>query len=95
MTKEKWERLFREAIWELQKQKFVPYDTGNLKYGAIKGIWTSDNTFTIYIDEAVAPYVFFTNEHWSKGSNPHENWVTEMVNFIADYIAKKTKGVKK
>ena len=92
MNKEEWERLFREAIYSLQQQPFVPYDTGNLKYGAIKGIWKDENTFTIYIDENVAPYVFFTNETWSMGRNPHEHWIDEMVDYISRYIARKLKG---
>ena len=94
MTKNEWETLFIEAINSLRQQVFVPYDTGNLKYNAIKGIWIGENQYRIYIDEAVAPYVFFTNEPWinRRGNNPNENWVDKMVNFIAQYIAQRAGG---
>lgn len=92
MTRNEWEVLFIEAINALRQQVFVPYDTGNLKFNAIKGIWTGENRFTIYIDESVAPYVFFTNEVWKKGKNPHEGWIDLMVNFISEFIAKRLGG---
>lgn len=94
MTKNQWEKVFVEVIKELRQQTFVPYDTGNLKFNAIKGIWVDEHTFRIYIDESVAPYVFFTNEKWVKrpSSNPNEGWVDKMVRFIAYRIAQKTKG---
>lgn len=94
MTKNQWEKVFGEVIQELRQQTFVPYDTGNLKFGAIMGIWVEKNTFRIYIDESVAPYVFFTNEVWEKrpGTNPNEGWVDKMVEFIAQRISQKLKG---
>jgi len=94
MTKNEWELLFTEAINSLRQQVFVPYDTGNLKFNAIKGIWVGEKQYRIYIDEAVAPYVFFTNEPWTnrKGNNPHEGWAEDMVNYIANYIAERTGG---
>lgn len=94
MTKNQWEKVFVEVIQELRQQTFVPYDTGNLKYNAIKGIWVSKDTFRIYIDEDVAPYVFFTNEPWVKraGQNPNEGWVDKMVGHIAQRISQKLKG---
>lgn len=97
MTRNEFETLFVDAINSLRQQAFVPYDTGNLKFNAIKGMWVSEKTFRIYIDENVAPYVFFTNEHWNNrpGINPHENWVDEMVNFIANYISQKLGGTIK
>ena len=61
MDKKAFERLFVEAINSLRQQTFVPYDTGNLKFNAIKGRWTGENRFTIYVDEQVAPYVYYTN----------------------------------
>ena len=61
MSKQEFERLFIEAINSLRQQVFVPYDTGNLKFNAIKGHWTAENRFTIYVDEHIAPYVYYTN----------------------------------
>lgn len=94
MTRSEWELLFIDAINSLRQQTFVPYDTGNLKFNAIKGIWVGENQYRIYIDETVAPYVFFTNEPWveRKGTNPNENWVEKMVDYIAQYIAQRTGG---
>lgn len=94
MTRNDWELLFIEATNSLREQVFVPYDTGNLKYNAIKGIWISENQYRIYIDESVAPYVFFTNEPWinRKGKNPNENWIEKAVDYIATYIAERTGG---
>lgn len=92
MTKGEWETLFVEAINSLKEQMFVPYDTGNLKFNAIKGFWVDDSTFRIYIDEKVAPYVYFTNEVWKKGKNPNENWIEKMVNYIGRYISQRVGG---
>lgn len=94
MTKKEFEVLFVEAVNALKRQHFVPYDTGNLKFNAIKWTWSRPNTFTIYIDEKVAPYVYFTNEPWEKRRNPNENWVDKAVKFIATYIATKLGGDK-
>lgn len=92
MTKNEWSKLFKKAIQSLRGQVFVPYDTGNLKFNAIKGRWINDTTFQIYIDERVAPYMKFTNEKWEKGKNPNEKWFDKAVKYIANYIAKETKG---
>lgn len=94
MTRTEWERVFKRAVTNLRKEAFVPYDTGNLKFNAIKGIWVDENTFRIYIDESVAPYVFFTNEPWinRKGKNPNENWIDKMVDFLVKDIAIQLKG---
>lgn len=92
MTKSEWTKLFRKAMQELRKQAFVPYDTGNLKFNAIKGVWINETTFRIYIDESVAPYMKFTNETWQYGKNPNENWFDKATMYIAEYIATHTKG---
>ena len=94
MTKSEWSVLFIEAINSLRQQTFVPYDTGNLKFNAIKGIWISENQYRIYVDESVAPYVFFTQEQWvnRKGQNPNQGWVEKAVDYLAGYIAKRLGG---
>lgn len=99
MKRQEWERLFRDAISELRKQPFVPYDTGNLKFNAIKGEWISNTTFRIWVDEGVASYMKYTNESWNNfqtplqgKQNPHQNWWSVACNFVARYIASKLGG---
>lgn len=92
MTRSEWSKLFKQAMKELRKQKFVPYDTGNLKYNAIRGRWVDNTTYRIYIDESIAPYMIYTNEKWNYAKNPNEKWFDKAVQFIAEYIAKHTKG---
>lgn len=94
MTKNEWESLFRDAMQSLRDKTFVPYDTGNLKFNAIKGMWVSEQTFRIYIDEKVAPYVFYTQEPWINrpGINPNQGWVEKAVDYIANYIAHRLGG---
>lgn len=95
MSKNEWELLFIEAINALREQTFVPYDTGNLKFNSIKGIWINDSTFRIYIDESVAPYMKFTQEPWSRGKNPNEGWFDKAVRFIANYLTQRLGGMTK
>lgn len=93
MTRNQWEQLFRDAMQSLREQAFVPYDTGHLKDDAIKGMWVG-NTYRIYIDETVAPYVFYTQEPWEDrpGKNPNEGWVEKAVDYLAHYINSRIKG---
>lgn len=94
MEKVEWENLFQELINKLREQTFVPYDTGNLKLNALKGIWVDDDIFRIYIDESIAPYVFYTNEKWINrpGKNPNENWVDKAKEFIVEFIKQRLGG---
>lgn len=94
MTKNEWELLLKDAMNALRQQPFFPEESGNMKDPGLKGIWTSNITFTIYIDEGVAPYVFFTNEKWIKrpGINPNEGWINKAHKFLADYIQARLKG---
>lgn len=94
MTRNEWELLFIDAINSLRQQTFVPYDTGNLKFNAIKGMWISENQYRIYVDESVAPYVFFTNEPWINrpSNNPNQGWIDKAFNYLANYIAQRTGG---
>lgn len=92
MGKAEFEALFVEAINSLRQQVFVPYDTGNLKINAIKGMWVNDNLYRIYIDENIAPYVYFTQERWEQGNNPNEGWIEKAVDYIAMFISRKLGG---
>lgn len=95
MTKTQFISVCLEAVTILRMRS--PIDTGNLRYNAIKYEWIDENTFKIYIDEKIAPYVFYTNEPWLspkwKGKkNPNEYWIEKAVDFIANYVALRLKG---
>lgn len=92
MTKAEFEMLFVEAMNSLRQQAFTPKDTGNLAYNAIKGTWSGNKTFRIYVDEAVAPYMIFTNEKWGKGTNPNLNWFKKAVEYITKFISNRLNG---
>lgn len=71
--------------------------TGNLKYNALKVLKIPDGVY-IYVNEAIAPYMPFTNEPWVspkwKGAkNPNEHWWEHMVESFADDLAEKLNGV--
>jgi hypothetical protein len=46
-----------------------PIDTGNLRFNAIRYAEHAA-TAAIFVDEKVAPYMKYTNEHWSKFRPP-------------------------
>lgn len=62
-----------------------PIRTGNLRYNAIRQV-EEDKRAEIYVDENVAPYMKYTNEHWSKfrpplygNLNPNYMWWNKTV----------------
>lgn len=74
----------------------APIDTGNLRYNAIR-FKTEGNKFIIYIDESIAPYVFYTNEpwispKWNGKKNPNQGWFDKAVEKIAQMVATMSKG---
>lgn len=96
VTREDIERAFMDAVNRLRF--YAPHDTGNLKYNAIKFEWIDQNTFRIYIDQAIAPYMPYTNEpwispKWNGRRNPNEKWFQETVELIAEQMAIDLKGV--
>ena len=76
--------------------------TGNMAFNALQARYlTSQNVYKaeIYIDDKIAPYVYYTNERWLspkwKGhKNPNEGWVLKGANRIAILISKKLNGKK-
>jgi hypothetical protein len=42
----------------------APYDTGNLALNALKIEFPYPWKCVIYVDETIAPYMKYTNEHW-------------------------------
>jgi hypothetical protein len=47
-----------------QLRELAPYDTGNLALNAIQIEFVSPTECKIRVDEAIAPYMPFTNEKW-------------------------------
>ena len=73
-------------------RELAPKDTGNLAYNAIQLERVDDETFKIYIDEAIAPYMPFTNEQWLSArwrgkKNPNEAWFNRAAEIIIHNIA--------
>lgn len=92
VDKKSWDAFFKSLLNAIRNQMFVPYDTGNLKFSALRGIWSSNNTFQIYVDESIAPYMKYTQEPWKKGKNPNEGWFDKLVQFVSNYIAVNLNG---
>ncbi len=69
----------------------APKDTGNLAYNAIKYRFVG-NTFEVFVDEEVAPYMVYTNEKWKSGKNPNEGWWNETIEDIMRTMAIYLKG---
>ena len=75
----------------------APRDTGNLQDSAIKVVAVSENEVRIYVDEAVAPYVPYTNEpwlspKWNGKKNPNEGWFDRAAEAVAQAIAAQLGG---
>ena len=100
MSAEEFERTCLESF-NIAKQT-TPIDTGNMRYNALKiEFLDGGNTCHIYIDEDIAPYVFYTNEpwvspKWDGKENPNENWwqdryfktfISEFKRILGDKIA--------
>lgn len=56
------------CLYEIKKQRWFPYKTGNLKFNATYGVAWSNSVYKITFDEKVAPYVVFLEE----GTKPHD-----------------------
>ena len=79
-------------------RSFCPVDTGNLKYNAIRFNYVDNETFEIYVDESIAPYMPYTNEPWVSAKwngkkNRNEGWFERATEAVANYIAEQLKGV--
>jgi len=62
MTSAQFKSLGEEALNILTS--LAPIDTGNLRYNAIRIEWINENSFELYVDERIAPYMPYTNEVW-------------------------------
>ena len=90
MDAEQFEQLVFVIVAELQRQS--PIDTGNLRYNAIRYERIDEDTYKIFVDEAIAPYMPFTNEKWISPrwhgkQNPNEHWFDDAADSIAQMIA--------
>lgn len=77
-------------------RKLAPRKTGNLAYHAITMEFTNAKECHIYVDEAIAPYMPFTNEpwispKWNGKQNPNEAWWQTACEYIM-YVVKDLLG---
>jgi hypothetical protein len=95
MTQGKFNQVCMECVMTLKT--LAPYDTGNLSINAIKYEWIDENTFKIYVDQSIAPYMPYTNEpwispRWNGKKNPNEKWWQNAIAFIEDTICEIIDG---
>lgn len=81
---------------ELFKEK-SPYKTGNLRLNAIRFEYVDAKTFKVYINDVIAPYVYYTNEkwvspRWNGRQNPNEGWVERAIEETLEELAREYKG---
>ena len=74
-----------------------PIDTGNLRYNGIRYEFKNESVFEIYVDEAIAPYIFYTNEPWISPKwhgkkNPNEGWWQKSADSLARQVAQMLGG---
>lgn len=90
-------RYYKNAYGNMQRGS-----TGNMAYNALQSRFKTLKTgfkAEIYINDKIAPYVYYTNEPWKspkwKGhKNPNQGWVENGVNQIVNFIVKEVNGQK-
>lgn len=103
MTPEEFESSCLRAVAYLRKLAPNPVtraqlkSTGNLAFNAITWELRDPNTFVIYVDESIAPYMPYTNEpwihpRWGGKKNPNEGWWQRAVALVAQFVAQDTGG---
>lgn len=95
MTAQEFENVCMYAVRELRR--LAPKDTGNLAYNAIRYEWVDPDTFRIYVDPDIAPYMPYTTEpwispRWNGKKNPNEGWFQRAADYIAHMVASYAKG---
>ena len=96
MTRAEFQRVCLRVVAKLKSKS--PIKTGNLRYNAIRFEYINERTCRIYIDQAIAPYMPYTNEPWLaerwKGkANPNEAWFQKAVKSIVEELTAELKGV--
>ncbi len=95
MTIEKFKDACYRAVEQMRTAS--PRDTGNLADRAITIEFIGDNTCEIYVDDAIAPYVPYTNEEWisprwNGKKNPNQGWIDNAFENILNTIASENNG---
>lgn len=80
-----------EAKSKVLVMQQAPVRTGNLMR-SIKTSSLPNGGFRIYIDETKSPYAKYTENTWSKGTNPNQGWFTEAGYIVARNIAANLKS---
>lgn len=95
MTKQQFDRVCMELVKIIRER--APRDTGNLADNGVRYVWEDEETFTIYIDESIAPYMPYTNEpwispKWNGKKNPNEAWWQDAINLCIEHFTNVYKG---
>ena len=95
MTKQQFDRICMELVKIIRER--APRDTGNLADNGVRYVWENEETFTIYIDESIAPYMPYTNEpwispKWNGKKNPNEAWWQDAINLCIEHFTNVYKG---
>lgn len=77
-----------------------PIKTGNLRFNATKSenaVYFGVKVYKIYIEDEIAPYVYYTNEpwispRWHGKKNPNEGWIDRGVMEVCQVIANELGG---
>lgn len=98
MTAAEFKALLEMAVFNCYWKVYnaAPKDTWNLAVNALKLEQTATG-YVIYIDEAIAPYMVYTEEPWTspywKGKkNPNEGWFKRAAEEIVSYLAQVLGG---
>lgn len=78
-------------------RRYTPIDTGNLRNNAVKYEALTPTHVVISIDQAIAPYMPYTNEpwlspRWNGRKNPNEHWWQDTVELLVRHIAEQYRG---
>lgn len=98
MTKQDIVNATVETVNQMRSE-FVPYDTGNMALNALQ-VKVEGDTIDITVDEAIAPYVPYTNEpwlspKWNGKQNPNQGWWERFAAEIAKRLTAKLRGALK
>lgn len=103
MTKKEFFRLCISIVEEMRAD-FVPNpktryktSTGNMAFNALK-YRIDGNAFIVYVDEDIAPYVWYTlkpwlSPKWHGKRNPNQDWNKAFAQEFSYRLRAKLKGV--
>lgn len=80
MTSNELASLGQECVQIIRRMS--PIKTGNLRYNAIRFEMPDHQTFYIYVDESLAPYMPYTNEVWRQK-------IIKMGNFVPGEVIER------